>query len=114
MYVDEYMIHSKDFVVDLAPSEKLENELKIAEKRLIEIKNFKYFQSAFDTLNFQMNKIQQWQLFRSQTDRKKQISEKQDQINSIIKKANDEKESQLKKQQTVIIEIKTKIEQAEY
>ena len=114
VYVDEYMIHSKDFVVDLAPSEKLENELKIAEKRLIEIKNFKYFQSAFDTLNFQMNKIQQWQLFRSQTDRKKQISEKQDQINSIIKKANDEKESQLKKQQTVIIEIKTKIEQAEY
>lgn len=114
VYVDEYMIHSKDFVVDLAPSEKLEMELKIAEDRLIEIKNFQYFKSEFDSLNFQMTKIKQWQFLRSQSDREMQISEKQKQIDAFLKKANDEKESQFNKQQSVIKVIKSKIQKAEY
>lgn len=114
VYVDEYLIHSKDFVVDLAPSEKLEIELKIAEDRLIEITNFQYFKSEYDILNSQMKKIKQWQFLRSQSDRDTQISEKQKQINSHEKKVNDERESQLNKQRLVIKEIKSKIQKAEY
>ncbi len=114
VYVDEYLIHSKDFVVDLAPSEKLEIELKIAEDRLIEITNFQYFKSEYDILNSQMKKIKQWQFLRSQSDRDTQISEKQKQINSHEKKVNDERESQLNKQRLVIKEIKSKIQKSEY
>ncbi len=114
VYVDEYMIYSKDFVVDLSPLEKLEIELKIAEDRLIEIKNFQYFQSEFDTLNVQMNKIKQWQFLRSQSDREMQINEKQEQIDSLVKKAENEKASQSKKQQKIVNEIQSKIQKSEY
>ena len=114
VYVDDYMIHSKEFVVDLAPSEKLEIELKKAEERLIVIKNFQYFKSEFDTLNYQMNNIKQWQFLRSQSDREMQINEKQKQIDLLVKKADKEKASQTSKQQTIITEIKSKLQKAEY
>ncbi|WP_300979079.1 hypothetical protein [Flavobacterium sp.] len=114
VYVDEYMIHSKDFIVDLAPSEKLEIELKKAEERLVVIKNFQYFKSEFDTLNSQMSNIKQWQFLRSQSDREMQINEKQKQIDSLVKKADNEKESETSKQQSIINEIKSKIQKAEY
>lgn len=114
VYVDEYMIHSKDFVVDLAPSEKLEIELKKAEERLLVIKNFQYFKSEFDTLNSQMSNIKQWQFLRSQSDREMQINEKQKQIDSLVKKADNEKASETSKQQSIITEINSKIQKAEY
>jgi len=114
VYVDEYMIHSKDFVVDLAPSEKLEIELKKAEERLVVIKNFQYSKSEFDTLNSQMSNIKQWQFLRSQSDREMQINEKQKQIDSLVKKADNEKASETSKQQSIINEIKSKIQKAEY
>lgn len=114
VYVDEYMIHSNDFFVDLAPSEKLEIELKKAEERLIVIKNFQYFKSEFDTLNSDMNKIQKWQFLRSQSDREIQINEKQKQIDSLVKKADNEKAAESNKQQSTITEIKSKIQKTEY
>jgi len=114
VYVDEYMIHSKDFVVDLAPSEKLEIELKKAEERLKVIKNFQYFTSEFDTLNSQMKNIQQWQFLRSRSDKEMQINEKQKQIDSLVKKAENEKASQSNKQQSIVNEIKSNIQKAEY
>ena len=114
VYVDDYMIHSKEFVVDLAPSEKLEIELKRAEDRLKEIKNFQYFKSEFDTLNYQMSNIKQWQFLRSQSDKDMQINEKQKQIDLLVKKADNEKASETSKQQSIITEIKSKIQKAEY
>ncbi|WP_439554341.1 hypothetical protein [Flavobacterium macrobrachii] len=114
VYVDDYMIHSKEFVVDLAPSEKLEIELKRAEDRLKEIKKFQYFKSEFDTLNYQMSNIKQWQFLRSQSDKDMQINEKQKQIDLLVKKADNEKASETSKQQSIITEIKSKIQKAEY
>lgn len=114
VYVDEYMIHSKDFIVDLAPSEKLQIELKKAEDRLRVIENFQYFKSEFDNLNSQMSNIKQWQFLRSPSDREMQINEKQKQIDALEKKANNEKISETRKQLSVINEIKSKIEKAEY
>jgi hypothetical protein len=114
VYIDDYMIHSKEFVVDLAPSEKLEIELKKAEERLKVIKNYKYFQSEFDTLNSQMRNIKQWKFLRSQSDREMQINEKQKQIDLLVKKADDERSSESIKQQSIITEIKSKIQKAEY
>lgn len=59
------MIHSKKFIVDLAPSEKLEIELKKADDRLKEIKNTDYYKSELETANSEMNEIQEFHLFRS-------------------------------------------------
>lgn len=114
VYVDEYLIHSNSFSVDLAPSEKLQIELKKAEDKLIEIKNTQYFKSELQTLNSQMDKIKQWQFLRSQSDREEQIKEQQQKINSILKRADNEKSTQSVKQLTLINEIKSKIQYAEY
>lgn len=114
VYIDEYMIHSKEFVIDLAPSEKLQIELKKAEDKLKVVKNFQYFKAEFDTLNSQMNKILQWQFLRSQSDREMQINEKQKEIDLLVKKADNEKALEISKQQSIITEIKSKIQKAEY
>ena len=108
------MIHSNSFSVELAPSEKLQIELKKAEDRLIEIRNTQYFKSELETLNSQMGKIKQWQFLRSQSDKDEQIHDQQQKINNILKKADNEKSSKLSKQNTTINEIKSKIQNAEY
>ena len=114
VYVDEYLIYSKDFIVDLAPSEKLDKELITAESKLKEIKNTQFFKSEISNAQNQMSKILEWQFLRSQSDREMQINEKQKQIDSLIKKADNEKVSKLSKQQSIITEIKSKIQKAEY
>ena len=108
------MIHSKSFVVDLAPSEKLEIELKKAESKMKEINNTQYFKSELSTAQNEMSKIKEWQFLRSQSDREKQINDQQQKINNLVKRADTEKYSQANKQQTVINDIKSKIQKAEY
>jgi len=114
VYVDEYLIHSKSFVVDLAPSEKLEIELKKAESKMKEINNTQYFKSEISNAQSDMSKIKEWQFLRSQSDKEKQINDQQQKINNLVKRADTEKNSQVNKQQTVINDIKSKIQKAEY
>lgn len=114
VYVDEYMIHSKKFIVDLSPSEKLEIELKKEEDKLNEIRKTQYFKSELATAQDEMNKIKEWHFLRSQSDRESQINEQQSKIDSITKKSQQEKEKYISQQQIVIAEIKSKIQKAEY
>ena len=114
VYVDEYMIHSIDFIVDLAPSEKLELELKKVEIKLKEINNTQYLKSELSSAQNEMSKVKEWQFLRSQSERETQISNQQQKINNIIKRADSEKSLQVIKQQSIITEIKYKIQKAEY
>lgn len=114
VYVDEYMIHSKDFVVDTAPSEKLEKELIIAENKLKEIKNTEYLKSELSSAKNEMSKVKEWQFLRGQSERETQISNQQQKINNIIKRADAEKSLQVIKHQSIITKIKSKIQKAEY
>lgn len=114
VYVDEYMIHSKDFVVDIAPSEKLEKELIIAENKLKEIKNTEYLKSELSSAQNEMNKIKEWQFLRSQSDRDAQINNQQQKLNNIIQRADSAKSSQVNEKQLIISQIKSKIQKAEY
>jgi hypothetical protein len=114
VYVDEYMIHSKDFVVDLVPSEKLAIELKKAEENLKEIKNTQYLKSELSSAQNEMNKIKEWQFLRSQSDRESQINNQQQKIDNIIQRADSAKSSQVNEKQLIISQIKSKIQKAEY
>jgi len=114
VYVDEYMIHSKDFIVDLAPSEKLAIELKKADEDLKEIKNTQYLKSELSSAQNEMNKIKEWQFLRSQSDRDAQINYQQQKINNIIQRADSAKNSQVNEKQLIISQIKSKIQKAEY
>lgn len=114
VYVDEYMIHSVDFVVDLAPSEKLEIELKKAENRLIEVNNTQFFKSELEIANAEMSEIQKFQLFRSSSAKQTQISEQQKKITDIQQKAINEKKKQIEQQNKIIYKIKSDLQIAEY
>jgi len=114
VYIDEYMIHSKEFEVDLAPSEKLQLELNKAEEKEKEIKKTQYYKNDVLKAQNEMIKIKEWQFLRSQSDRDRQINEQQSKIDIVIKNANDEKNIQLKRQEDLIKYIKNKLQNAEY
>ena len=114
LYVDEYMIYSKDFIIDLAPSEKLEVELKKAEDQLNEIIKTEYLKSEISNCQTEMAKIKEWRFMRSQSDREIQINAQQQKINNLLKKSEDEKKVQISNQNSRITDIKTKIQNAEY
>jgi len=114
VYVDGYVIHCFDFFVDLAPSEKLEIELKNAENKLIEIKKTEFFKYELIVANTQMSEIQKFQLFRSNLTKQMQISDQQKKITSIQLKATNEKKKQIEQQNQIINKIKSDLQIAEY
>ena len=114
LYIDEFMIYNKEFIVDLAPSEKLEIELKKAEAKLTETQNTHYFKSELEVTNSEMNKIQEFQLFRSSSTKQRQIADQQRKIEDIQQKAKNEKEKIIEQQNKNINRIKLDIQNAEY
>jgi len=114
VYVDGYVIHCFDFFVDLAPSEKLEIELKNAENKLIEIKKTEFFKYELIVANTQMSEIHKFQLFRSNLTKQMQISDQQKKITSIQQKATNEKKKQIEQQNQIINKIKSDLQIAEY
>lgn len=114
VYVDDYLIHSKEFVVDYAPSEKLEMELKGAEEKLSKIKKTEYYKSEIQVANIEMSEIQKFQLFRSGTTKQTQISAQQRKIDNLRQKALSEKEKLIEQQNKIIYKLKSDIQNAEY
>jgi hypothetical protein len=114
VWIDNCMVHKKEFVIDLAPSEKLEIDLRKAEKRLEEIKRTEYYVSEINAANSKMQKIQEFQWFRSSTTRSMQISEQEKKIAKLKKNAEREKKMQIYLQQNVIDKLKTDIKNVKY
>jgi len=110
IYFDDYLIHTVDFEVVLAPIEKLEIELKNAEKKLSEINASTYFESEIKKAENDMNRVKEWQFLRTKSDREMQIKNQQKIIDDVIRKSVEEKNSQVKKQQLIIADIKAKME----
>ncbi len=110
VYFDDYLIHKVDFGVVLAPIEKLEIELKNAEKKLSEINASTYFESEIKKAENDMNRVKEWQFLRTKSDREMQIKNQQKIIDDVIRKSVEEKKSQVKKQQLIIADIKAKME----
>jgi hypothetical protein len=98
----------------LTPKEKLQIELRQAETKLKEIQNTTFFRTELANAHSELSKIREWQLMRSQADRESQINYQLQKINSLLKKSETEKVSQANRQQTVLNELKSKIQKAEY
>lgn len=114
IYVDEYLIHSKKYIVDLAPSEKLGKELKQAENKLNKIKKTQYFKSDLETANFEMSKIQKFTLFRGSSEKERQIQTQQNKIDKLIEKSKKEKTKEIKRQEEKIYKLKMELSAAKY
>lgn len=137
VYIEEYLIHSIEFIVDIAPSEKLEIELKKAESKLTEIensdfcksklqkeleevekkitkiKNSEFFKLELEEAKDEMNEIQKFQLFRSKSTKKMQILEQERKISTLKLKAETEKRQQLEEQHKIIEKLKSDLQNAE-
>jgi hypothetical protein len=114
IYIDEYLIHSKSFVVDLSPSEKLNIELRKAEDKMSEIRDTQFFKEELNIAHNEMNKIKEWHFLRSQADREKQINDQTKKINNLIEWSNEKKKKQINAQKLIIDEIKDNLEKAIY
>lgn len=114
LYVDEYMIYSTEFIIDIAPSEKLEAEIKKAEGKLSEIRSSEFFKSELEMAKNEMSEIQKFQLFRSSSTKQSQIAEQERKISNIKQRAETEKKQQLDKQNKLIEKLKSDLLKAEY
>jgi hypothetical protein len=114
VYVDEYLIHSINFIVEIAPSEKIEAEIKKAEAKLSEIRSSEFFKSELEMAKNEMSEIQKFQLFRSSSTKQSQIEEQERKISNIKQKAETEKKQQLDKQNKLIEKLKSDLLKAEY
>ena len=98
VYVDEYLIHTIKYNVDLSPSEKIKKEIEIAEGDLNKLKQTTYFDSEYKSAVYKMNEIQKFKLFRGSIEKQSQIQSQQKIINKVIAKAENEKKKNNKKQ----------------
>lgn len=114
IYVDEYLIHSKKYIVDLVPSEKFGRELKKAESVLAKINTTVYFKSELDTANLQMSEIQKFKLFRGSSEKQAQIENQKKKIASLQDKSKFEKRRNIKNQEEKIYKLKMELSAAKY
>jgi len=114
VYVDEYLIHCVDFSIDLAPSEKIENQLKETEKKLIEIKKTAYLTSEINASRSAMEEVQKFKLFRSSSEKQRQIENQQRKIDELIKWSEAEKNKDIKKQETKIAKLNSELLETKY
>ena len=114
VYVDDFLLLTKQFVVTIAPSELIEMELERAEKNLEKIKETQFFQSELNVLNDQLELIKKWKFGRSLSDKESQLAEQRRKIKMLEAQAEIEKEKQLKDGLAHINKLKIEIQQSPY
>ena len=114
VYVDDFLIHRKKFLVELSPADKIESEIKNAEAEIEKVKRKRYFKAEFDSLKAGMEKIKEWQFMRSQSERETQIFQQQEKINALQKKAEQERISEERRLIKKIVELKEKLKNTEF
>ena len=114
IYVDEYLIHTKKFMVDLAPSDKIKKELNKLTKELENVKNTIYYKSEIDKAKLELEEIQKFKLFRTKSTKLKQIEEQQTIINNYIEKGNKEKTKRIRELEEKIYELRLKLKSVKY
>jgi hypothetical protein len=114
VYVDEYLIHRKSFVVDLAPSEKIAIELKKAEKVLITIKNTQYFKYDLENAHHKMKELNKFKLFRGSFEKHSQIQSQQEHILQLVERANREKKKRIIEQEELIYKFRMALSATKY
>lgn len=114
VYIDEYLIHSKKYVVDLAPSEKLAKEIANAENKLKQINKTDYFASEIKNARNEMTEIQKFKLFRGSSEKQNQIQSQQAKIDKLLQNSKDEKKKNIRTEEEKIYKLKMELSAAKY
>lgn len=114
IYVDEYLIHTKEYIVDIAPSEKIEKQLTEAKAKLKEVKQKAYLQSEINSAQNELEEINKFQLFRGNSEKQRQITTQQNKINELLKRSEKEKSDDINIQEAKIKKLKSELLNAKF
>jgi len=114
VYVDEYLIYSKNYSVQLAPSERIEKEINKVEKEITKIKNSDYYALEINSGHLKLKELQKFKLFRGSATKQKQIREQQQRILTLTELAQKEKKRDLQNQEEKLYKLKMELSQAKY
>ena len=114
VYIDEYLIHTKKYAVDLAPSERFEKEIASTEKKLREINKMDYYESEIRSAKNEMSEIQKFKLFRGSSEKQSQIQAQQAKIDKLIQRSKEEKKKDVRTQEEKIYKLKMELSAAKY
>ncbi|MCH8491114.1 MAG: hypothetical protein LAT81_14460 [Oceanicaulis sp.] len=83
-------------IATLSPEEKIETQIRKLQNELSRTRNRIFFENELKSANQKMEEIKQWQLFRSQETRIKQIADQTKVIDSVKQKAETNKQSKIR------------------
>src|SRR5690606_15061098 len=109
VWVDDFMIYKKKFIIELSPYQKIERELKKAETKLNEIKQTNYLASEISSAQNELKEIIKFHLFRSSSERQKQIEAQQQKIDNLLMKSNQEKKENISNQEEIVYKLKMEL-----
>lgn len=95
LYVDEYLLISEKFNVDLSPSDKLKKKLKSAESKLKRIEKKTFLEKEIKLANIRMGEIKEFHWFRLPSERERQIAQQQNRISTLQNRAGEMKKTEL-------------------
>ena len=95
LYVDEYMLISEKFEVDLSPSDKLKKKLKSAESKLKRIEKKICLEREIKHAKGRMGEIKEFHWFRLPSERERQIEQQQNRISTLENRATEMKKTEL-------------------
>lgn len=114
VWVEGFMIHKKEFRVELSPSQKIEAEIKQAEIKLKEIKDTTYFSSEIRTAQNELVIISGFKFLRFGGEKRRQIEAQNKKINELKRRSNNKKTEEIAKQNAVIARLNEKLSKAKY
>ena len=114
VWVEGFMIHKKEFRVELSPSQKIEAEIKQAEIKLKEIKNTTFFSSEIRAAQNELVVINEFTFLRFGGEKRRQIEAQNKKINELKRRSNNKKTEEIAKQNAVIARLNEKLSKAKY
>lgn len=102
VYVDEYLVHKTEFLVEEAPSDKIKKQISECENELSRLQSSEYFVEEIKSAKNKIEELDKFKLFRSSSKKQMQISEQKQIIEDYKKRAANIKESSIKTQKDKI------------
>jgi hypothetical protein len=114
VYIDEHLIYTRKFNVNLAPSEKIGKKLSDAKKKLNQINQINYYSTEIKDAQDEMSEIQKFKWFRWGSEKENQIKLQQAKIEKLIENSKNKKNTDIKIQKEKIYKLKTELSLAKH
>ena len=114
VYVDECLIHSKNYTVNIAPSEIIKDKILATERTLQDINNKKRYAVGFYQAKKEMTKLMKFKVFRTSLKRLNEIQSQQAKIDDLVQKAKKEKQNEINQLENEISILKLELKSEKY